>query len=605
MRKLRQRVNSLSVKKKLIFYGYLTITPVLILVCVVLLFNNYNKVLNERLENDLSSVNALADSVSVLQMDIMDFSTYICINNEIRKLLMTSSRKERNEKNENAKLWLEEAPMQIIQDMMAIKGHCDTIAIYPENGIRPYLRCMDGSAYLPEMNIIRGTDIYRETIESDNGMVWKSVPKGSGDTYITNRTDKVVLYREIFDFSRKRTLGYIVIGANQEQFKELCENVVKNQQESVIILDKNGGELSRVGNIDREVEEYLKSDEFVKQNYRERKIHFTYADYDIVCNQMSSSASIVCKIVPRYGLQMQILDVAYMPIILLMGMLIGLMPLLVIISNVVTKPLGQVSEAIRKFSTGDFEQRVEVTTDDEIGEVAKCFNRMVGDIKTLIDENYVITLKEKESELTALQSQINPHFLYNTLDSLYWQATEAENDEIAESILALSQLFKLVLSRGTKEVTVGHEMELVSRYLQIQKMRFTKRLNYEVRVEDEILRAKIPKLIIQPFVENAIVHGFENISIPCRLKVTGKREGDYIRFEIKDTGIGMRQDQIDAIWEEESIQYSKQRIGRYAIKNIKERLELKYDRNFTLKIQSNVGKGTTVILIIPFEEEEA
>lgn len=136
-------------------------------------------------------------------------------------------------------------------------------------------------------------------------------------------------------------------------------------------------------------------------------------------------------------------------------------------------------------------------------------------------------------------------------------------------------------------------------------MRFTKRLNYSVEVDESIIKAKIPKLIIQPFVENAIVHGFENVSVPCNLKVTGKREGSNIRFEIKDTGIGMRQDQIDAIWEKESAQYSKQRIGRYAIKNIRERLELKYDGKFTLDIQSAVGKGTTVILIIPFEEEEA
>lgn len=601
---LRQKINSLSVKKKLVFYGYLTITPVVVVVCIVLLFSNYNKVLNQRLENDLSSVNALADSINVLQGDIKDFSTYICINNDVRKLLSVNRQDQKELKNQNAKLWLEEAPMQIVQDMMAIKGHCDTIAIYPENGIRPYLRCMDGSSYISQMDIIRNTDIYRETIESDNGMVWKSVSKGSGDTYITNRSDKIVLYREIFDMAKKKTLGYIVIGASQEQFNDLCENVVKDG-EGVLILDKNGGELSRVGKIDEDVENYLKSDIFMKKSYKDREKHFSYGNFDVVCNQISENASIVCKIVPRYRLQMQILDVAYMPIMLLLGMLVGLMPLLLIISNIVTKPLSKVSEAIRKFSTGDFEQRVEVTTNDEVGEVAKCFNRMVEDIKKLIDENYVITLREKESELTALQSQINPHFLYNTLDSLYWQATEVGNDEIAESILALSQLFKLVLSRGSKEVTVGHEIELISRYLQIQKMRFTKRLNYSVEVDESIIKAKIPKLIIQPFVENAIVHGFENVSVPCNLTVTGKKEGQNIRFEIKDTGIGMRQDQIDAIWEEESAQYSKQRIGRYAIKNIRERLELKYDGKFTLDIQSAVGKGTTVILIIPFEEEEA
>ena len=146
---------------------------------------------------------------------------------------------------------------------------------------------------------------------------------------------------------------------------------------------------------------------------------------------------------------------------------------------------------------------------------------MVEDIRTLIDENYVITLREKESELAALQAQINPHFLYNTLNSLYWKAMEEGNGEIAESILALSQLFRLVLNQRKKEVTAGQEIELISRYLQIQKVRFSKRLHYEIVMEESVKKAIIPKLIIQPFEENAIVHGFENVTTPCYLKTMG------------------------------------------------------------------------------------
>ncbi len=131
MRKIKQWVNQLSVKMKLIFYGYLIITPVLILICAVL-FYNYNKDLESRLENDRSSVNALAESIFVLQSDIKDFSTYFCINDEVHALLTA---KNAEELNKNAKLWLEEAPMQIVQDMVALKGHIKTIGIYPENGV--------------------------------------------------------------------------------------------------------------------------------------------------------------------------------------------------------------------------------------------------------------------------------------------------------------------------------------------------------------------------------------------------------------------------------------------------------------------------------------
>ena len=599
MKKIKQWVNQLSVKMKLIFYGYLIITPVLILICAVLLFYNYNKDLESRLENDRSSVNALAESIFVLQSDIKDFSTYFCINDEVHALLTA---KNAEELNKNAKLWLEAAPMQIVQDMVALKGHIKTIGIYPENGVRPYLRCMDASAYVPDLETVKKTAVYRDTLASDNGILWRSVSKYDKETYNTNRSDKLVLYRGIFDLTQKKTLGYIVIGVSQEVFLKLGEGILHRDREGVLILDKFGGELSRSGSIPTQVAEYLKSDDFIKEDYRERKHNFTCGDYQVVCSQKEKNSSIIVKVVPRYSRQMQLTDIAYMPITLMIGVLLGLLPLLLIISNIVTRPLKRVREAIVKFSTGDFDQRVEVETRDEVGEVAECFNKMVEDIKSLIDENYVITLQEKESELAALQAQINPHFLYNTLDSLYWQATEADNDEIAESILALSQLFRLVLSQGKKEVTVAQEIELVSRYLQIQKMRFSRRLHYEINVADEVKSAYIPKLILQPFVENAIVHGFENVSIPCYLTVTGSLDKGKIRFEIKDTGIGMRQDQIDDIWEEEPAQYARQRIGRYAIKNIKERLELRYHGDFELEIQSDVGKGTTVILCIPFEK---
>lgn len=599
MKRMRAWMNERSVKVKLICYGYLIIAPVLFFICAGLLLYNYQKELSGRFQNDLSSVTTLSESLNMLQTDIKDFSTYICINQEIHDLLSSNHVEELNE---DARLWLDHAPMQVVQDMIALKGHIKTLAIYPENGIRPYLRGMDGSVHLQSMEEVKQTESYKETLASENGMLWKSVPRESRDTYISSTNDKVVLYREIFDLTQKKTLGYIVIGVSQEKFSELCGNILGGSDESVLVLDKNAGELVRAGKVPPEIEAFLKEEDFIHTDYRKRENHLTYGEYDIICCQMNKNASIVCKIVPRYELQMQFLDVAYMPLILLLGLLLGLLPLLFIISNLVTKPLRQVSEAIRKFSAGDFSQQVQVTTKDEVGEVADCFNKMVGDIRKLIDENYVIKLSEKESELAALQAQINPHFLYNTLDALYWQAMEAGNEELGETILALSDLFRLVLGKGKNEVTVGQEAELIARYLQIQKMRFSKRLQYEICIDEEIRQEKIPKLILQPFVENAIVHGFENVSTPCKLTVTGRRVDKKLVFEIRDTGIGMSREQLAALWEEESVNYSKQRIGRYAIKNIRERLQLKFHEQFTLEIQSGVGEGTTVILTLPCEE---
>lgn len=602
MKRLKQWFGRLSFRKKMIAYGYLTITPVLILVCLFLSLFNYRQLQKGKLADDRNDVSALSEAVDTLQSRVKQFSTYICINEQIREILTA---KDADEKNADTRLWRDEAPMQILEDVISLDGDIKTVAIYPENGIRPYLRCMDGSAYLSDIEDVRRTSVYQDTQNSDNKMVWKYIPKGQSEIYLSNYNDKVVICRELYDLKQKNRLGYIVIGVNAASFYDLCGYVLKGEDEGVVILDKNGNELCVAGNVAKGAEEYIQSDDFIQRVRNTKNLQCAVEDYMIICGRSSDNGSIICKVVPKYSLKIQFLDFAYMPLVLLIGILFALMPLLLIISNIVTRPLGELSNAINQFSTGDFSQQVNVKSEDEIGEVANCFNRMVGDIKKLIDENYVMTIKERESELAALQAQINPHFLYNTLDFLYWTAMERDQEELGECILALSQLFRLVLNQGQSEVTVEQEIELVSRYLQIQKMRFSKRLTYEIELEPGIQNAKIPKLIIQPFVENAIVHGFENVAGHCHLYITGRREKDYVRFEIIDSGIGMRQDQIDALFQGDSDQYSKQRIGRYAIKNICERLQLRYHDDFELRIQSSVGKGTTVIVLVPYEERKA
>lgn len=596
-KKVKHRIYDLSIRKRLVLYGYLTITPVMVLICLVLVFNNYNKAIDEKRKNALANVNALADSVNMLQSEMKNFSTYLCIDREIVDLLETYDEKKKN----NARFWVEDAPMKIISDMRAIKKYCISLAIYPENEIAPYLSGMDGSVYLPSIREVRETEIYKETLSSEKGMLWKYIPKKSKEVYIKSWTDKVVLCREIYG-SSKKPLGYIAMGVRDDYFNDLCNKVRNDEDETIFVIDPDGGILCQMGEADDKLKKYFKSEDFLKQDFREREQQFNLEGYDVTCVQLEKKSSIVCKVEPKYRLPLW--DVAYMPLVLLAGMLIGLLPLLLIISTSITRPLKEVSEAISKFAQGDFKQQITVTTHDEVGEVLECFNRMVGDIKRLIDENYVITLRERESELMVLQAQINPHFLYNALDCLYWKAMENDNDEIAETILALSELFRRVLSQGMREITVQQEIELVSYYLQIQKIRFSKRLNYSIEVEESVKNVIIPKLILQPFVENAIVHGFENVSTPCVLTVTAKKQDNYVCFEVMDTGLGMKPEQIAKIWEEEPVQYAKQRVGRFAIRNIKERLFLRYHENFKLEIQSSLGKGTVVTLLVPLEETE-
>lgn len=604
MRQIRTWTSRMNIRKKLVFYSYAIITPILLLISILLFVHNYRSAVKKEEEGCIQNVRNISDSINVLQNDIIEMGTYICINDEIRQILTTD---EPQQLNQDARLWLNYAPMQIIQDMVAISGQIKSIAIYPENGINPYLNCIDrSSSYLGSMEQVREQEIYRIAVQEKGKFLWQRVGRDKTDTYQVNQNDKIVMYREIYDMARKNKLGYLVIGSSAELFDGICRNSLRSEQESVVVMSEYGAELVRCGDIDDALVSEIIAQESSEPMGRELLQKSSWEGYHIYRCRNEATGTVVYEIVHRVGWRDISNTILLAPLALLIGFLIGLYPVLRVVSDIVSKPLYSLRVAMEKFMQGDFSQKVEVMTQDEVGEASACFNRMVDDIRELIDKNYILAIKERESELDTLQAQINPHFLYNTLDSLYWKATESGNDEIAEDILTLSQLFRFVLNRGDGIVTVKTEAELLERYLHIQKMRFGKRLTYEIFLEPEILEEKIPKLILQPFVENAIVHGFESADGSYTLAVSGRKEKDDMIFQITDTGVGMSKEQLEAIWDQaDARKYATQRIGRYAIKNVKERLELIYRENYELQIESSVGQGTTVMIKVPCRLEES
>lgn len=602
MKHLKNRILRLSIRKKLIFYSYLVITPVLLCISVLLFLHNYNSALRQEEESCMQAVLNVSGSIGVLQSNIMEMGTYICINKDITNILTDNAPQVLNR---NAKLWEDYAPLEIIQDMVAIDGQIKTLAIYPENGVNPYLSCVDRSAYILDMEQVREQEIYALAVQEKGKFLWQRLDQRPQDTYQLNHYDKIVMYREIYNLARNKKLGFLVIGSKAEPFDEICQNALRNKEESIVVLSEYGVELVRCGNVEDDTVSEMVQEKSREDFGKELVKSSTWKGYQIYQCRNEDTGTIVYKMVPKVGMLDFVDTIIYTPMALLTAFLVGMYPVLILISNIISKPLHTLSIAMEKFKQGDFSQKVEVMTYDEVGEASACFNRMVDDIRELIDKNYVMAIRERESELDVLQAQINPHFLYNTLDSLYWKAIESDNEEMGEDIFSLSQLFRLVLSRGNGIVMVRTEAELLERYLHIQKMRFGKRLEYEIVIEEQILEEEIPKLILQPFVENAIVHGFEKVEEDFFLSITGEKRESHMVFRIRDTGVGMSREQLETIWEKkEDRQYASQRIGRYAIKNVRERLELLYHEDFQLVIESKKGEGTEVTISIPLGLKE-
>lgn len=152
--------------------------------------------------------------------------------------------------NRDARLWLNHAPMKIIQDMVAIDGQIKTVAIYPENGIHPYLSCVDRSSYLSDIEQVKQQEIYALAVQEKGTFLWQRVKRHRSDTYQFNQSDKIVMYREIYDMARKHKPGFLVIGSSAEIFDEICQNSLRERQETVVVMSEYGAELVRCGTVD-------------------------------------------------------------------------------------------------------------------------------------------------------------------------------------------------------------------------------------------------------------------------------------------------------------------------------------------------------------------
>lgn len=596
MAHIKNAVNNMSIRKKIIFCTYVILVPLLLVICILLTAYRYSAAQEEDRQRQEGTVGSLASALDILQQEVSYLSLNLMVNQDINRILTSGDVELLNQEPE---LWTDETAIQMMEEIVYLKSYVKTFSIYPENGIVPYLRCIDLSAYVSELDTLRQTAVYKQACSRKGKAVWIRVGAGESEIYQANRASKLVLCREIYDLSKKRKLGFLTVGISEDRIRGLCEDVLQNTKESVLLLNHAGQIIGRYGASAEEEEQYIqKSDLNNGEEYTG-----SFKKKRIFLHKIGDSECYVCKIAPQKDFWQVFAEIGYMPVILMAAVLIGLLPVMTFVSRIISTPLENVCMAMQRFQKGDFSQQLDADTKDEVGQVASCFNQMVKDMEQLINKNYIMVLKERESELAVLQAQINPHFLYNALDSIYWQALSADDEAAAESVYELSQLFRMVLGNGKGIVTVAMEAELVQRYLEIQRLRFSHQLEYRIDIAADILGEKIPKLILQPFVENAVIHGMEKENL-CVVTVTGKREGSMLEFEIADTGIGMTKEQIQKIWEDANKKYSSQRIGKYAIKNVKERLELKYGGDFRLEIASEEGKGTVVTLAVPSDTEE-
>ena len=268
-----------------------------------------------------------------------------------------------------------------------------------------------------------------------------------------------------------------------------------------------------------------------------------------------------------------------------------------LIARNITRPLQQLRDSMARVQEGDFRAaEVEVTSRNEVGSLTRSFNVMTSRIQELMKQNIYEQQQKRKSELKALQSQINPHFLYNTLDSIIWMAEGKKNEEVVVMTASLARLLRQSISNEEEQVPIGQEVEYARSYLTIQKMRYKDKLEFQIQVDAQIMGVPIIKLVLQPLIENAIYHGLKYKEGKGLLIVRGYREGENAVIQIKDNGAGMDEQTLSHIFEKHKVNYRSNGVGVY---NVQKRLQLYYGMDYGITYSSRQGEGTTASIVIP------
>ena len=269
------------------------------------------------------------------------------------------------------------------------------------------------------------------------------------------------------------------------------------------------------------------------------------------------------------------------------------------LSRRVTEPVTELCNMTERFAGGDFTVSYHPGSKDEMETLAESFNSMVSEVKMLVEDIHREQENARDAELRLLQEQINPHFLYNTLDAIMWMTEAGENSEAIRMLESLSNFFRISLSKGEREISIKNETEHVKSYLDIQRYRYQDILDFKLDFAEDILDYKIQKLTLQPIVENALYHGIKNKRGRGMICVTGRAEGEDIVFTVEDNGIGMTEEELARLNGLISGEIHDAEQRGFGMANVEQRLQMQYGRAYGMRVKSVYGEGTTVTVRIP------
>ena len=458
------------------------------------------------------------------------------------------------------------------------------------------------SGQVPERPFDRLMDTYLE-------YEWEYIPSYSDYFMEMDHSSKLVLWKKVEDYNTQQPIGVVAVSVDVR--KLLGSDIAAGTQQNTILLSHESEvALNRTGiPIPDELAAYLC--EHAQDTPAIYQADFNGQGYIISYQTCTGTPFISCVIdrnTTSFWSDTSIIRSALLLICIFLVVMLLLTRIFVIM---LTKPLNKLSDSMVRFSKGDYNVKADFKYADDIGRLGRVFNNMVEENCRLIDLNYVLKLREKEAELSILQMQINPHFLYNMLHTAYWCALKNNDEQTASIMYNLGQFFRLSLNRGGEMTSVRNALDLVRYYLELQQCRFGSRIQWTIDANPSMYDALIPKLILQPIVENSIVHGMDNggTNFVVRVMASVSADNEELSFSIEDNGVGFSEELL-ACWPDRMEEYFKSDSGeasggqRFALRNIYERLRIRYQGRFQFILHNLPGGGAGVYITLPNDYQE-
>ncbi|MFZ4451221.1 cache domain-containing sensor histidine kinase [Salibacterium aidingense] len=586
MRK-RLKINNWSLKWKSIFI-LLTVTTLPIAAIIVMFFYQFNNILQQQvLDTSQRNLSSMESNLQSVLRDIEDISEYIIFSGEFRDYMSLST----DAVSQSEISSLEDNLRGFFTFHLTNKDYFHSMTISGSNGL---------TLNLGE-NVNSTESKWRKLAENRGGSVLWTDPY-TVKTGWPAETERVIsLFRNINNiYDINENLGEVRIRLSERDLYDYVIGDVTDNPHNAFIVRENGMVMSHE-NKERAGNSYP-DESFLEQIRDSGQTTFQHSFEDETFYVVSEKVEdfYIVSMVSREFILGELSEVRRSSQYIVLGtVLLGITAIIGFFLTVL-KPILELTAKTKRVEKGDFQARVEVRSSDEIGRLGRRFNKMVAEVQHLIDSTYKLEIQNKESELKALQSQINPHFLYNTLDMIRWSARLEQAAETGKSIEDLSRLFRISLSQGDLWIPLESEMKNVHSYLELQKRRMGGQLSFLLLKESGTEQALVMKIILQPLVENSISHGFRQHSANNFIYVRTYREERDLVLDVIDNGIGMDADIMNQMFSELNHTWE-----GYALRNIHNRIQHAFGNNYGIRAFPNHDFGGAFFrLRFPYIEDK-